>query len=67
MENLLLPVTPRVMLTALMVIMLVPLTQWNLGTDLEAGTDLAAGTDLKAGTDLVNEAGTDLVTRLKPI
>nr|GFC40164.1 hypothetical protein [Tanacetum cinerariifolium] len=28
--NLLLPVTPRVMLTALMVIMLVPLTQWNL-------------------------------------
>nr|GFB87023.1 hypothetical protein [Tanacetum cinerariifolium] len=28
--NLLLPVTPKVMLTALMVIMLVPLTQWNL-------------------------------------
>nr|GEV41027.1 hypothetical protein [Tanacetum cinerariifolium] len=30
MENLLFPVTPRVMLTALMVIMLVPLTLWNL-------------------------------------
>nr|GFC06751.1 hypothetical protein [Tanacetum cinerariifolium] len=30
MANLLLPVTPRVMLTALMVIMLVPLTLWNL-------------------------------------
>nr|GFB86434.1 hypothetical protein [Tanacetum cinerariifolium] len=28
--NLLLPVTPKVILTALMVIMLVPLTKWNL-------------------------------------
>nr|GEY00909.1 glycosyltransferase family 92 [Tanacetum cinerariifolium] len=34
MANLLLPVTPKVMLTALMVIMLVPLTQWNLKEDL---------------------------------